>query len=326
MSARGRALRAGALGLGVAGLLALPTGPAPSAAAVDQPCATMGTAALEIPAVDAPPLVLAAGDRAVGLRAPWGLVSLADGSTLVSERDSGRIVRIDSSGTVRTLTRIAESAPAGEGGLLGIAIDPTATWVYAYVTTATDNRVVRLALDEPDGAREESLTGIPKADIHNGGRIAFGPDGNLYVATGDAMVPESAQDPASPAGKILRIDATGGIPAGNPFAGSPVWSLGHRNVQGLAFDSHGRLWATEFGTDKADELNLIEAAGNYGWPIVEGAGGDPATYVDPKAQWSPTSLASPSGLAIQDDVAYVAYLRGKVLLQVPLRGAPAAVP
>jgi len=266
-----------------------------------------------------------AGDRAAGLVSPWGLVRLPDGSALVSERDTGRIVRIAEDGSQAEATRIDQAAPDGEGGLLGIAVDTTGTWLYAYVTTAEDNRVIRMPLEDLGGTREDIVTGIPKAGIHNGGRIAFGPDGMLYVATGDAGQPELAQDPASLAGKILRIDPEGAVPEGNPVTDSPVWSLGHRNVQGLAFDAEGRLWATEFGSKDADELNLIEPGANYGWPAVEGTGGDPA-YVNPQAQWSPTSLASPSGLAIVDDVAYVASLRGEVLWQVPLVGDRAATP
>jgi len=272
-----------------------------------------------------PPVVSVAADVASGLVSPWGVAPLADGRALVSERDTGRIVSIGIDGTLTEATRIEEAAPDGEGGLLGLAVDPSGTWLYAYVTTETDNRVIRLPLDDPSGAREDIVTGIPKAGIHNGGRIAFGPDGMLYVATGDAGEPDLAQDPQSLGGKILRVDASGAVPADNPFPGSPVYSLGHRNVQGLAFDSSGRLWATEFGSKDADELNHIEPGANYGWPLVEGTGNDPA-YVDPAAQWSPISLASPSGVAIVDDVAYVASLRGEVVWQVPLVGTRAATP
>lgn len=264
-------------------------------------------------------------DLTSGLVSPWGLAHLPDGSALVSERDTGRIVRVSPDGTTTEVTRIDEAAPDGEGGLLGIAIDSTNTWLYAYVTTASDNRVIRIPIDDPAASPEAILTGIPKDGIHNGGRITFGPDGMLYVATGDAAQPDLAQDPESLAGKILRVDPEGTVPDDNPFPGSAVWSLGHRNVQGLAFDSAGRLWATEFGSKDADELNLIEPGANYGWPLVEGTGADPA-YANPQAQWSPTSLASPSGLAIVDDVAYVASLRGEVLWQVPLVGDRAATP
>ena len=264
-------------------------------------------------------------DLGSDLVSPWGLARLDDGSALVSERDTGRIVQVAGDGSQTEIAQIPQAAPDGEGGLLGIAIDPSGAWLYAYVTTETDNRVIRVPLDDPSAAPEDILTGIPKAGIHNGGRIAFGPDGDLYVATGDAGQPDLAQDPASLAGKILRVDPEGGVPDDNPFPASPVWSLGHRNVQGLAFDSQGRLWATEFGSKDADELNLIEPGANYGWPLVEGTGNDPA-YVNPQAQWTPTSLASPSGLAIVDDVAYVASLRGEVLWQVPLVDGRAATP
>ncbi|MFZ9986475.1 MAG: PQQ-dependent sugar dehydrogenase [Candidatus Nanopelagicales bacterium] len=277
-----------------------------------------------------PPSVTVEAQQDAGLTSPWGLVALADGQALVSERDTGRILEV-SGDAANDFALVPEAAPDGEGGLLGLAIDPTQTWIYAYVTTDADNRVIRMRLDDPDGLREDIILGIPKAGFHNGGRIAFGPDGMLYVATGDAGEPDLAQDPQSLGGKILRIDPVGGVPADNPFPGSPVYSLGHRNVQGLAFDSSGWLWATEFGAKDADELNRIDAGANYGWPIVEGMAPPDATnlperYVDPEAQWSPTSLASPSGIAIVNDVAYVASLRGEVLWQVPLVGDRAGEP
>ena len=283
--------------------------------------------AAPVPATPAqePPTATVSGDIATGLVSPWGLAPLPDGSAIVSERDTGRIVHVGADDVPTEITRIVETAAQGEGGLLGIAVDPTSTWLYAYVTTVQDNRVIRVPLDDPDADRDVVLAGIPKAEIHNGGRIGFGPDGHLYVATGDAADPDSAQDPASLAGKILRVDGSGGVPADNPFPASPVWSLGHRNVQGLAFDSSGRLWATEFGSSDADELNLIVAGGNYGWPAVEGTSGQ-SGFVDPQAQWSPTSTASPSGMAILGDVAYVASLRGEVLWQVPLVAERAGTP
>ncbi len=270
-------------------------------------------------------------DETSGFVSPWGLAPAGDGAALVSERDTGRIVEVVEGQQPIEFARVTETAPDGEGGLLGLAVDPTREWLYAYVTTESDNRVIRMRLADPDGTREGVITGIPKAGIHNGGRIAFGPDGMLYVATGDAGEPDIAQDVTSLGGKILRLDPGGGVPDDNPFPGSPVFSLGHRNVQGLAFDSAGRLWATEFGAKDADELNRIDPGGNYGWPIVEGVATSdapelPDGYVDPQAQWSPTSLASPSGVAIVGDVAYVASLRGEVLWQVPLVGDRAGEP
>jgi len=295
-------------------------------------CASGTPAAGPVPATPtaAVPLVEVATELTPGLVSPWGLTSVAGTDVLVSERDTGRILEV-SDGTAAEFATVPQAAPDGEGGLLGIAIDPSRTWLYAYVTTEADNRVIRMGADDPASAREDVLTGIPKAGIHNGGRIAFGPDGMLYIATGDAGNPDLSQDPASLGGKILRLTPEGGVPADNPFPGSPVFSLGHRNVQGLAFDSAGRLWATEFGAKDADELNRIDAGGNYGWPVVEGLAPSsgvelPDGYVDPQAQWSPTSLASPSGMAIVDDVAYVASLRGEVLWQVPLVGDRAGKP
>lgn len=254
---------------------------------------------------------------ATGLDVPWGIAFLPDGSALVSERDTARILHLDGDQT-RLAGTVDEVAPAGEGGLLGIAYDDG--WIYAYLTTAGDNRVVRMPWDGTTlGSAEPVFTGIPKAGIHNGGRILFGPDGMLYVATGDAADPVSAQDPSSPAGKILRIRPDGGIPEDNPDPDSPVFSLGHRNVQGLAFDNRDRLWASEFGQVDVDELNLVTAGSNYGWPDCEGSCAT-APFTDPVVQWSPTSTASPSGIAIAGDYAYVASLRGQTVWQVPLKG------
>jgi glucose/arabinose dehydrogenase len=188
--------------------------------------------------------------------------------------------------------------------------------LYAYLTTADDNRVVRMPLTGVPGsyaigAPEPVITGIPKAGNHDGGRIAFGPDGMLYVTAGDAADPDNAQDVASLGGKILRITPEGQVPGDNPFPGSPVWSYGHRNPQGIGWDSRGTLWASEFGQNTWDELNIIRPGSNYGWPVVEGVGGDPK-YTDPVAQW-PTDEASPSGLAVVGDTVFLAALRGQRL-------------
>ena len=172
------------------------------------------------------------------------------------------------------------------------------------------------------------LTGIPDASYHDGGRLLFGPDGMLYVTTGDAGVPENAQDLSSLSGKILRVNADGSVPDDNPFPDSPVWSYGHRNVQGLAFDDDGRLWASEFGSSAYDELNLIEPGANYGWPEVEGVGGavsEANDFVDPQVTW-PTSEASPSGLAWHDGVLYMGALRGERLWEIPVSGDTAQAP
>jgi glucose/arabinose dehydrogenase len=229
---------------------------------------------------------------ASGLEAPWGLAFLPNGDALISERDSGRILRGDSSGNTEEVQRLPEGG-SGEGGLLGIALSPNYerdSLVYAYYTTATDNRVVRFRLGEEP---EAILTGIPVAGFHDGGRIAFGPDGLLYIGTGDAGKTSNAQDLKSLGGKILRVTPDGNVPPDNPFRDNPVYSYGHRNVQGLAWDPRGQLYASEFGQNLYDEVNRIEAGGNYGWPEVEGVG-DGDGYIDPIAAFS-TNEASPSG-------------------------------
>ena len=251
-----------------------------------------------------------------GLAAPWSIARFDDGTVVLSERDSARIVRLEDSGATTTLATIAAAAPAGEGGLLGLVPLETADerWLYAYLTAANDNRIVRLRVTgSGEGLRlgepEPVFTGIPKAGNHNGGRIDIGPDGMLYATAGDAGDRDAAQDPASLAGKILRMTAGGAAPADNPFPGSVVYSLGHRNPQGIAWDADGRLWAAEFGQNTWDELNLITPGANYGWPIVEGASGR-AGFVDPVAQWS-TSEASPSGLTYIGGTLFLAALRGE---------------
>jgi glucose/arabinose dehydrogenase len=162
--------------------------------------------------------------------------------------------------------------------------------------------------------------GIAEAGFHNGGRIAFGPDGMLYVGTGDAGDTSSAQDANSPNGKILRLTPEGDPAPGNPTAGSPVYSLGHRNVQGLAWDGQDRLFATEFGQNELDEVNLVQPGRNYGWPEVEGEGGTGGgRYTNPLVTW-PVRESSPSGIAIAGSTAYVAGLRGERLWTLPLTG------
>jgi glucose/arabinose dehydrogenase len=261
-------------------------------------------------------------DVATDLEAPWDVVWLDDGRALVTERDSGRLLELDDDGAVSELRTFAVD-PAGEGGLLGLAVGPDRATVYAYLTTAQDNRVVRFDPDSED-AEEVVLDGIPSATTHNGGRIAFGPDGLLYVATGDAQDQPAAQDEASLAGKILRVTPEGEVPDDNPFDGSPVWSLGHRNVQGLAFDADGRLFAPEFGPDRDDEVNLIEPGANYGWPEVTGAAGvdefvDPVLVRQPgDASWSGGAVLTDGAIPQWEGDLFVASLRGERLYRVPL--------
>jgi glucose/arabinose dehydrogenase len=280
---------------------------------------------------------------ATGLRIPWGLAFLPDGTALVTERASApfqgepnpppdepgvpRILSVTAEGKVTEVQRLPDARSAeggvqtdnGEGGLLGIAVSPNYAkdkWVYVYYTTEDDNRIARFRLGQPP---QPILTGIPADTFHNGGRIAFGPDGMLYATTGETHgTPDIAQDPESLGGKILRITPDGRPAPGNPFPGSPVWSLGHRNVQGLAWDARGRMYASELGEDLHDELNIIQPGRNYGWPVVQGAGGD-RRFVNPIATWAP-SEASPSGITIVGDRVYIACLRGRRLYRVGLDG------
>jgi len=266
------------------------------------------------------------GDVATGLAAPWSVVPMSGDRALISERDTAKILLLEA-GTTTVIGNPPEVMPGGEGGLLGLAVpSPDPDTVYAYYTSAVDNRVVAFDFDGSELSNERPVfTGIPKGMIHNGGRIAFGPDGYLYVTTGETGQPELAQDRSSLGGKILRITPKGRPAPGNPQPDSPVWSYGHRNVQGLAWDDQDRLWATEFGQSDVDELNLIEPGQNYGWPRCEGDCNVPG-MTNPKATWSPTSTASPSGLAIVDGSAWVAALRGEALYEVRLDGTRADDP
>jgi glucose/arabinose dehydrogenase len=270
------------------------------------------------------PVEVEASVIATNLEVPWGLAFLPNGDALFTERDSGRLLRMDASGNIKEVQTLPTRG-YGEGGSLGLAVSPNYErdrYVYAYYTTDEDNRVVHFRLGEEP---EPILTGIPFNVNHDGGRIEFGPDGMLYVATGDAGDPANSQDRNSLGGKILRLTPDGGVPEDNPFPNNPVYSYGHRNVEGLAWDERGRLYASEFGSTLYDEVNLIEAGENYGWPYVEGEGGEARGFVDPITTWS-TSEASPSGAAILVNGAipqwegdlFVAALRGERLWRLKL--------
>ena len=273
------------------------------------------------------------GTVASGLSVPWGIDFLPDGTAVVTERDTTRVLTVDPDGGVREIGRMSEAAPQGEAGLLGVAVSPdfaSDRLLFFYLTTAEDNRVVRATYDEGLlGTSQPVLSGIPSAFIHDGGRLRFGPDGMLYVSTGEAGDPPIAQDPDSLGGKILRITPEGEPAPGNPQADSPVWSWGHRNVQGLAFDERGRLWASEFGANTWDELNLIEPGQNYGWPRIEGeapsSNPELASLVNPQVVWN-TSQASPSGLAYRGDTLWLAALRGERLWRIDVSGDTAQAP
>ncbi|WP_262059243.1 PQQ-dependent sugar dehydrogenase [Streptomyces sp. STR69] len=267
-----------------------------------------------------------------GLKTPWGLAPLPDGNLLVSSRDDGTITRItEKTGRKTELGTVSGVSPAGEGGLLGIALSPDYAsdhMIYAYFTSASDNRIVRMLYDEKKpageqlGAPDTIFKGIPKGYIHNGGRIAFGPDGMLYAGTGESGQRGLAQDKKSLGGKILRLTPEGDPAPGNPFPNSPVYTYGHRNVQGLAWDSKQRLFASEFGQDTWDELNTIAPGDDYGWPNAEGKGNDPK-YHNPITQWH-TDDASPSGIAYAEGSIWMAGLKGQRLWRIPLDGTKAS--
>jgi glucose/arabinose dehydrogenase len=309
---------------------ALPGSPEPpeSPEPLESPAAPAdGTQSATTPATPAPaapgPVEIVATDIATGLEAPWDVAFTPDDRVFVTERDSGRLLELGPDGAVTEVQRL-DVEPAGEGGLLGLAVSPDYAddgLLYAYLTGQEDNRIVRF---RPGEDPEAILTGIPRSAIHNGGRIAFGPDGLLYAGTGDAGQESNAQDPGSLAGKILRVSPDGGVPGDNPLPGSPVYSLGHRNVQGLAWDAEGRLYATEFGPDRDDEINRIEPGSNYGWPEVTGAAGR-AGFVDPilvrqppEAAWSGATVPLDSAIPQWDGGLVVASLRGARLWHVPL--------
>jgi glucose/arabinose dehydrogenase len=254
---------------------------------------------------------------------PWGLVTLPDGDIIYSRRDALDLVRLNpANGNTSNLGAVPNAEITGaEGGLLGLAVTPnfpdSDSWIYIYHSSPSDNRIVRMRY--VNGALLNSslqvlVSGIGRNIFHNGGRLRFGPDGKLYAATGDAQNGAFAQDKNNLSGKVLRLNPDGSVPSDNPF-GNYVWSYGHRNPQGLAFDSQGRLWEQEFGNSTQDETNLIVKGGNYGWPDCEGtaskggSGCQTPGFVAPKVTY-PTGNASCSGIAIVRDAMYIACLRG----------------
>ncbi len=335
-------------------LTACATEPAPSPSPSASPIPAISAGAGEIAPTEPGPSVVegaalarvdAREDWVTGLAAPWDIAWEPHGTPLISLRDQAKILRVDGA-TVTELTGAGaddlQSAlyNAREAGLLGLALHPDdPTLLFAYVTRDSGNTVVRMEVSgDTLGPATVILSGIPKAHNHDGGRIRFGPDGYLYIATGDAANKPLAQDLDSLAGKILRVVADGGAndgeaAPGNPF-GTRIWSWGHRNVQGLGWSPDGRMFASELGQNEQDELNQIVAGANYGWPTVEGLFGSPngtelgatvegLTY--PVATW-PTDQASPSGIAVTDEAIYMGALRGSRVWRIPLVGQGVGTP
>ncbi len=254
---------------------------------------------------------------ATHLKIPWAVAFTNNGRVFITERARGIVSELVD-GKLSEIQKLPIYAK-GEGGLLGLAASPqfaTDSQLFVYYTTRTDNRVARF---QPGKKPDVILRGIPSAAIHNGGRLAFGPDGMLYISTGDSANARLAQDPASLAGKILRIRPDGSIPADNPFTESPIYALGFRNVQGLAWNSLGELFATEFGPQIDDELNHIKPGKNYGWPEVTGKSGNkkftnPLLVQQPRdASWSDAAFFRDPHTTNWNGTLFVAALRGKRL-------------
>ena len=293
---------------------------------------------------------------ATGLDNPWGLAFLPDGRMLVTERP-GRMRLVADDGTLsEALSGLPPVFAQGEGGLLDVALDPAFArnsrlyWSFSEpdpaggsgASTAVATGVLR-------GSSIEQARVIFRQDVkvdgsaHFGSRLAFGPDGRLFVSLGDRSRRADAQDLASAHGKIMRIETDGRAPADNPFLGSSgalpqVWTLGHRNVQGLAFrPGSGELWASEHGPQGGDELNLVSPGLNYGWPIITygceyvtcakiGVGTTMAGMEQPIAHWTPA--IAPTGMVFLTSDRYpgwkgdlfIGMLQGRALMRIKLDG------
>ncbi len=247
-----------------------------------------------------------AEEVASGLEVPWGIAFLPDGGMLVTER-TGSIRMIRDGQLADEPVASVEASVSGEGGLLGIAVHPDFAanrFFYLYYTTSTGNQVERWRLsDDGSSASADRLIfgDIPSARFHNGGRLRFGPDGMLYIGTGDAGNPDSAQDSGSPAGKLLRVTPDGDVPDDNPFSESPVYVMGIRNTQGFDWPDERTLWLTdhgpsgEMGRQGHDEVNIARAGSNLGWPTSYGC--DTASgMAAPALTWE--EAVPPGGAAI----------------------------
>jgi glucose/arabinose dehydrogenase len=264
---------------------------------------------------------------AENLDVPWDIEFLPDGDMLVTERP-GTLLRIErNNGSTVQKFEVDGVRHRGEGGLLGLALHPNFTensQIYLYMTTQQDkmleNRVVRYTLENQTLEDPETIiSGLPGAPYHDGGRIAFGPEKDLYITAGDATRPDWAQDTMKLAGKILRVEPDGSIPFENPF-GNEIYSYGHRNPQGITWIDD-QLWATEHGRSGLksgmDELNRIERGGNYGWPVIEGnetheGMETPVINSGPDVTWAPAAAEYVNGSI------YFAGLRGSALYEAEI--------
>ncbi len=274
---------------------------------------------------------------AAGLEIPWGVAFLPDGGILITQRPGTVRAVLDGQLREQPVARIDGVVHQGEGGLLGLALDPgfeDNRRAFVYYTAVDGNRLSRFTVGGDLAFEDEQplLRRLPAASNHNGGAVAFGPDGQLYVTVGETGEPALAADPSSPGGAILRVTPEGGVPDGNPHGDSPVWSTGHRNAQGLAWDGEGRLYATdhgpsgEFGLCCNDEVNLVEEGGFYGWPNRAGtddtgeAVDAPGNPIDPLATSGPDETWAPGGIAVHAESRslLVTNLAGERLLRFTL--------
>lgn len=267
---------------------------------------------------------------ATNLEIPWDIAFLSKTTMLVTER-TGDVLYLNTETGERTVVH-SHTEQSGEGGLLGIVLHPDFAqnaYVYLYMTAPganneTTNRVVRYTFKDSVFAKDRDIiSGIPGATYHDGGRMEFGPDGKLYVTTGDATKRVIAQDLKSLGGKILRLNDDGTIPSDNPF-GTAVWTYGHRNPQGLAWDTAGRLWENEHGPTGEgsqcchDEINILNKGANYGWPDVIGDATKTGTIAPIRHSgddtWAPASLIYFNGAL------YFGGLKGEAIYKATVSG------
>lgn len=252
---------------------------------------------------------------AQNLQVPWAIDFFPNNTMIFTQRD-GEVKIIDPTGS-KTVGRIDVIAN-GESGLLGLAVDPEFSknnYIYFYYTASTGNRVSRFVFNGTLENETVLLDNIPSNTIHNGGRIKFGPDGLLYITTGDAGNNGSAQNLNSLGGKVLRMDKNGSVPTENPY-NNYVYTYGHRDPQGLTWSPNGTLYESEHGDIHNDEINILVPGANYGWPLYQG-NNIAQGYVLPIVLYTNYTLA-PSGIAFFNNKLYVAGLKGSQLRQISL--------
>ncbi|MCC5895536.1 MAG: PQQ-dependent sugar dehydrogenase [Alkalibacterium sp.] len=258
------------------------------------------------------------------LEIPWSIDYFED-TIYLTERPGTIVALTDGESERQELELEEDISTASEAGLLGFVISPTysetgeAFVYYTYESSEGQfNRIVRVVLEDTIWRETEVLLDqIPSGSVHHGGRLLIGPDEHLYATTGDAALPELAQDLTSLGGKILRLNLDGSVPEDNPFTDSYVYSYGHRNPQGLAWDTDGTLYSSEHGDRANDEINLIEAGQNYGWPVIEGEE-EQEDMVSPLFTSGPDHTWAPSGMDYHEDKLYVSGLRGNAVLEFDL--------